>query len=129
MSNSFSTSLECKLKDDDIVYYLHIPKTAGTSFIATLDSLFDYNSIYPEKVWHELLKKPPNDLGKYKLIRGHFGYNVLPLLHKKPIYLTMLRDPIERTISQYEHIRRDRFVPMIVFFAMGVGTLLSKKTG
>ena len=109
MKNSFPNSLECKLKDDDIVYYLHIPKTAGTSFIATLDSFFDYNSIYQEKVWHELLKKPHNDLGKYKLIRGHFGYNILPLLHKKPIYLTMLRDPIERTISQYEHIRRDRF--------------------
>jgi len=43
MSNSFPSSLECKLKDDDIVYYLHIPKTAGTSFTATLDSLFDFD--------------------------------------------------------------------------------------
>jgi len=53
MRNSFPSSLECKLKDDDIAHYLHIPKTAGTSFIATLDSFFDYNSIYAEKVWHE----------------------------------------------------------------------------
>jgi len=102
-----ATHIEYNLKKNDIVYFLHIPKTAGTSFIATLDSYFDLDSIYQEKVWHKLLQKTPRDFLNYKFLRGHFAYNVIPLLHKKPVYLTMLRDPIERTISQLEHIQRD----------------------
>jgi len=43
----------------------------------------------------------------WKLIRGHFGYNIKPIISRKPIFLTVLRDPIKRTISQIEHIRRD----------------------
>lgn len=109
MSVNLNNTLQYDLKDDDIVYFLHIPKTAGTTFIAILDSFFDADSIYPEKVWHELLKKDDKEFSKYKLVRGHFGYNIRQVLHKKPIYVTMLRDPIERTISQFEHIRKDKY--------------------
>jgi len=107
-TNNRGKNLQYDLRDDDITYFLHIPKTAGTSFIALLDSYFDVDSIYPEKVWHELLKKDHTNFSKYKLVRGHFGYNVNQVFHRKPIYLTMLRDPVERTISQFEHIRRDK---------------------
>jgi len=48
---------EYQLKDDDTVFFLHVTKTAGTTFISILDSYFDHNSIYPEQLWHELLKK------------------------------------------------------------------------
>jgi len=98
--------LEYEIKEDDLIYFLHIPKTAGTTFIAILDSYFDLNSIYSKKVWHELLKNIPEKFN-YKLLRGHLGFNVNAVTHKEPITLTILREPIERTISQYEHIRRD----------------------
>jgi len=68
--------IEYNLRKNDIVYFLHIPKTAGTSFIATLESYFDLDSIYPEKVWQKLLKKIPRDFSNYRLLRGHFGYHV-----------------------------------------------------
>jgi len=106
-SQNIPNSFEYNLKKNDILYYMHIPKTAGTSLIAILESNFDLDAIYPEKLWHKLLKKIPRDFTKYKLVRGHFGYNVNQVLHKKPVYMTMLRDPVERTISQYEQIRHD----------------------
>jgi len=33
-------SLKFNLKEDDILYYLHIPKTAGTTFIESLKKTF-----------------------------------------------------------------------------------------
>jgi len=99
-------SIEYSLNDDDIVYFLHIPKTAGTTLIAILDSYFDFDSIYPWRFWPKLLRKIP-DFTKYKLVRGHFGYGLHRLLPKKPVYVTILRDPIERTISDYDHRVRD----------------------
>ncbi len=106
-SKDMPSSFEYELKNNDILYFLHIPKTAGTSLIAILESYFDLDSIYPEKLWQKLLKKIPRDFTKYKLVRGHFAHNIHQILHKKPVYITMLRDPVERTISQYEHIQHD----------------------
>lgn len=92
-------------KEDDVFYFLHIPKTAGTSFISNLENFFDYNRICQDSVWPQLLKRKPNELQNYSLFRGHFGYGLHNFLEKKLLYLTMLRNPIKRTISNFEHIR------------------------
>ena len=96
------------LKEDDILYFLHIPKTAGTTLITILDSHFDLDSILVDHGWNELLQKMPLDFSKIRLIRGHFGYGLYSLLPKKPVYITMLRNPVERTISDYYQTRRNQ---------------------
>jgi len=100
-------SIECQINEDDIVFFLHIPKTAGTTLISILDSFFDYDTIYPEQLWHNLLKNRPTDFSRFRLIRGHFGYGLCRLLPKKPVFMTMLRDPVDRHISGIEHKIRD----------------------
>jgi len=95
------------IKDEDVVCFLHIPRTSGTTFIAILDSFFDHNSIYPKQLWHELLNEGTKDFSKYKFFRGHFGYGIYHILDKKPLYLTMLRNPVERLISAIEYRIRD----------------------
>jgi len=100
-------SIGCQLRDDDILYFLHTPKTAGTSLISILDSFFDYDTIYPEQLWHNLLKNRLTDFSGFRLIRGHFGYGLCRLLPKKPVIMTMLRNPIDRHISGIEHQIRD----------------------
>ena len=102
-------SLEYELKEDDIVYFLHIPKTAGTTLTTIIYNNFDLNSIYPEQVWQKLLLNKPKSFSEYKLIRGHFGHSLRKILPKKPVYITMIRDPVERTISFYHHMRTDPF--------------------
>ncbi|MGI0027629.1 MAG: sulfotransferase family 2 domain-containing protein [Nitrosopumilaceae archaeon] len=92
---------------NNTLYFLHIPKTAGTTIISIIDNYFNSDSILPEEVWNHLLKNFPSDFTKYRLIRGHFGYGIHRLFPTKPIYMTMLRDPIERTISSYHHITVD----------------------
>ena len=95
------------LQNNNTLYFLHIPKTAGSSIIGILDNYFSLDSILPEEVWNHLLKNLPTDFSKYGLIRGHFGYGLHRLLPTKPVYMTMLRNPLERTISFYHHITVD----------------------
>lgn len=102
------------LRTDDILYYLHIPKTAGTTFNAVLESYFDRDQIWPvgeivgEKLAAEIARTPPQVLARYRLIRGHFDYSIHRFLPAPPVYVTMLRHPVDRTRSLYGHIRRVR---------------------
>lgn len=99
---------EYNLKNDDILYFLHIPKTAGITFTTILEDNFDYDSIYTKRKYDELICDLPQDFTKYKLFAGHFGYGFYKILSKKPVYMTMLRNPLERTISNFEHNLRNQ---------------------
>ncbi len=98
------------LKKEDIVYFLHIPKTAGTTFTNIIDDWFSLNEICPERGWPELLAKFPKDLSKYRLFRGHFGYGLHRVLDKKPLIITMLREPISLLFSAHDQMVRDNVV-------------------
>ena len=105
-----NNTLECKLIDDDILYFLHLPKTAGTTLYFTIDSYFDLDSIFPYRFWNKYLKNAPKlkknilkSNSKFRLFRGHFGYGLTRTLPKNPIFVTVLRDPVQRTISDYHH--------------------------
>lgn len=107
------------LKNDDILYFLHIPKTGGTTLSTYIQNHFDHDLIYPETQWWHLLMKFPENYQKYKLFLGHFGYYLYNILGKKPIYITMLRDPIKRTVSDFENIKRNMPDELVDFFSKG----------
>jgi len=124
-----STTLEYTLKDDDILYFLHIPKTAGTTLYFTIDSYFDLDLIFPYRFWNKYLKDAPklkkkilNNNSKLRLFRGHFGYGLTRMLPKNPIFVTVLRDPVQRTISDYKHrirgneLKYSKKLPLAEFF-------------
>lgn len=89
------------------IYYLHIPKTGGSSFISFLDSQFDSKEVCPAQLLPELFQIPLTDMSRYKLFRGHLWYGLNSYVNQSLRYLTMLRDPVQRTISWYSHVRRD----------------------
>jgi hypothetical protein len=96
------------LPPDRNFYFLHIPKTAGTTFsFSVLPKLFDADAICPAHDYPELLPLVPSGLEKYRLFRGHFYYFFTRLLPEKPVFMTFLRDPVERILSLYDHICRD----------------------
>lgn len=93
----------------DPVYFLHIPKTAGLSFSAVVESRFAPDRTCPARLWSELLAIPRPALGKYDLFRGHFHWALLAYLGERGLrtrVITMLRDPVERSISHFAHVRR-----------------------
>jgi hypothetical protein len=93
--------------ENGALYFLHIPKTAGTSVTKWLADRLDYGMICPAKNWDQLVMIGPQELAKYRVFAGHFGIDLEPFLQRKITTATLLRDPLKRTISHYRHVRRD----------------------
>lgn len=86
------------------IYFLHIPKTAGTTFNRFLEAHFDSNDVCPAHLWRELITLPKEEVSRRRLIWGHF-YSFLYKYVPDPFrYVVFLRDPIERALSHYGHI-------------------------
>lgn len=88
------------------LYFQHIPKTAGTSITALLNQALPMDEWCPPTHWDELVEIPPAALSKYRYFIGHFGQALGTFLGADLNRFTVLRDPIERTISHYAHIQR-----------------------
>jgi len=96
------------LKENDVFYYVHIPKTAGMTFRTVVADYFCSDEICPATLGHMMAQVNPQDLPKYRLLLGHLVYvdfrTLLP--QKQLIHATMLREPVAQLISHYEYIRR-----------------------
>jgi len=94
---------------DKPIYFLHIPKTSGTSVTAYISQSFSSTEIFPYQRWDLAFKEKTTtkltkilDQNKYKFYHGHFGYH--PKFTDDKFVFTMLRNPSNRTISQYKHM-------------------------
>ena len=106
-------------------FFVHLMKTAGTTFAIHLRGQFPAESIYPAEGldWHD-----PADLERYtdasralalsparraqiQVYTGHFPYMVSQLIDPGLVVLTLLREPVARTISVLQHFQRldDRY--------------------
>lgn len=92
--------------------FIHIGKTAGTSFrdflsSNTTNNFFGYESLQylvnkDEK--HVFESKFSYDIfNKYELYSGHIRYGLDKYIKGDCDYITMFRDPLERTISEYRY--------------------------
>ena len=93
------------LQKNDILYFLHIPKTAGTTLITILDQYFPDETVLKDHDWQSLLPTKPLEFTKYRFVRGHFGFTIIKYL-KNPICITMLRNPYDTVISSYKMSQR-----------------------
>jgi hypothetical protein len=92
---------------EDRLFFLHIPKTAGTTLTHFLDQHFAHDEIFPPQIYSQLSTVAPESIGKYRLYRGHFNYDFIQLHVKQAQIITVLREPIDHIISIYESMRRD----------------------
>lgn len=88
-------------------YFLHIPKTGGQSFFHALRQVFDEDRVCPCDILPDVRRFTQEGLQQFELYGGHLGYNFGGLLDGEVRYMTMLREPISRTLSHIGHIRRD----------------------
>ena len=94
------------LNDNDVLFFLHIPKTGGTSLQKIIDNYFQKDVICPAQVKPEFDALSDAELIKYRLYAGHF-WGLEKRLKTKLHIITILRNPVDRSISMYKHILRD----------------------
>jgi len=99
------------LNEGDLFIHLHIPKTAGTTMRSIIRSHFDTEhseEIYPhwgKADFHRQIRRLSGERKKrLRCLQGHFVYGVHKHFDKKPVYVAMVRDPVERAISLYHFI-------------------------
>jgi hypothetical protein len=88
------------------IYFLHIPKTAGTSIHDMLVKNFG-EKVSPFRLWDHLRNVNTAVLDQYEIFSGHFGIAFLKLLSRPTTVFTFLRNPIDRTLSHFMHVKRD----------------------
>jgi hypothetical protein len=98
-----------ELHKDDVLIYIHIPKTGGLSLTAILDSQFPDKRIFPIHSPIPMEKLEHLNFSSYRLVRGHFQHGPYSrLLYKhisrNPVLITLLREPISRVVSAYRFL-------------------------
>ncbi|HHP7244655.1 MAG TPA: hypothetical protein ACFE0H_08220, partial [Elainellaceae cyanobacterium] len=100
-------SIEHQLTDDEQLCFIRVQKTGSSTLTSIVDSKFHVDRIWSPPPYKPPLPSTPSaDLEPYDLFRGHFGYDICNFLPKKPVYITMLRHPIQRVISLYKFYSR-----------------------
>jgi hypothetical protein len=96
---------------DELICFVHIPKTAGVSLMHVLAEQYGKQRMLQDTSTFEF-KNFWSRYGNWttpemRVLCGHipYGYH---RVDPRTRYITLLRDPISRIVSDYNHLRRDK---------------------
>ncbi|MEZ5592435.1 MAG: sulfotransferase family 2 domain-containing protein [Gammaproteobacteria bacterium] len=97
------------------IYFIHIRKTAGTSLRSCIANEFPREKICPFYSEFSLRRNIPlgervNHVKKYDFISGHF-YSLGTPLRDDFFIFTILRNPLDRALSVFNHMKNDKRDP------------------
>ena len=113
--------------DSDILVFLHIAKTAGSTFSPIFtrqfapEMFFNTNlaesrsalGVFPEApIERKLASLAQSEKARIRYVGGHLLFGIHRLLPRPARYITVLRDPVDRVISSYYYIRRTPGIPV-----------------
>jgi hypothetical protein len=98
-SSEEGSALRAKIESQKVLF-MHIPRTAGSSFRGFFEKFTDI-------VYTTHAKQNPCPVEKACLINGHFGFSFMNHTTYDHSF-TILRDPIERIISLYRYSQSER---------------------
>ena len=87
--------------------FLHVPRTGGTTLHHHLAAHFAPHEICPER-FSRLEKYSPDQLEKWRFFSGHFNADEIRRIPGPLFIVTILRNPIERLLSNYYFWKRQR---------------------
>jgi hypothetical protein len=96
---------------DEILIFLHIPKTGGTTLHHILERCYSKDRIcsFEDLDRHnqiEAFKRLSEEKrGAYRLIQGHFSFGFHRYLPARSFYITLLREPVSRALSFYYYAK------------------------
>ena len=101
---------------DTQLFFIHIPKTAGSSLRAILSEQLSPEAVFPyarlrQNLGYlptpETLALPDEEFARYRVIAGHYEFpSMVGKFQRPPFCMTMLRKPFDRTISDIKHMLR-----------------------
>lgn len=98
-------------------FFVHVMKTGGATFRRHVYANFGEDEVFPDSRYdgdmrdanmdiEYLLTLPPERKAKIRAYTGHFPFVVTDLMEFDFVTLTILRDPVSRTISYLKHCKR-----------------------
>jgi hypothetical protein len=91
-------------------FFLHIPKTAGTTLVLTLFRQFKWQrkiSFYSAQGRKQYMESSPAFLDRFDLCMGHLPFVADKKIERGIDYFTFLRKPRERLISGYKYLKNE----------------------
>lgn len=93
--------------NEDLIIFMHIPKTGGTTLNAIFRNQYEknqfYEHLYDLKTKYTMLNQ--EEKNNIIAISGHYSYGIHNIFSKPFTYFTMLRNPVDRVISQYYFLK------------------------
>ncbi len=94
------------------VLFMHIAKTAGTAFREAIAANYKHSEIaylYPTPpgfLINDLRALPIEQRRSYRIVIGHFQFGMHQALPQQSEYITVVREPSARVLSQYAYFRQ-----------------------
>ncbi|PXF54350.1 MAG: hypothetical protein C4B57_07745 [Deltaproteobacteria bacterium] len=97
-------------KPDDLLIFVHIPKCAGMSMFNTMVRAYGEDHIlapYSDEDLrdYENSKKEATNLAPYRALLAHLPYGEHEHFRRRGVYVTLVRDPVDRFLSLYAWIK------------------------
>jgi hypothetical protein len=88
------------------IHFWHIPKTAGTSVAGMIRRAYPASECIPAHTARDLLAMRTADIPNYRCFTGHFFSLLEPLAGRRLPTVTILRHPVQQTLSLLRHCQR-----------------------
>jgi hypothetical protein len=105
------------VRDDRSIIYVHLPKCGGTTFNRIIEweypplQVFSVDPSFFRWSYQRLLRWPQERLARIKVFKGHMPFGLHQRLAQPATYITVLRDPVDRAISDYYFPLTNRLQP------------------
>ena len=95
------------LAPDETLFFVHIPKCAGSSFRAVLKRWFGAGlMVLDTDDRGEFRRRVAARAAPPRAVAGHFAFGLHEGVAPRPFYVSLVRDPVDRFVSVYKHARQ-----------------------